>query len=83
MERQLKRAVVLTVGWVLIGVGIIGLVVPILQGVLFILLGLYVLSRESRWARGHFERLRARFPGLEKQIAAWKARMPFSHGKKM
>jgi uncharacterized membrane protein YbaN (DUF454 family) len=61
-KRHVKRALALTVGWVLIGLGVIGLFLPVLQGVLFILLGLYVLSRESRSARRLLDGLRDRHP---------------------
>jgi len=75
LQKQVKRVVVLVIGWSLIGLGIVGLAVPILQGVLFILLGLFVLSRESVWARRHFESLRQRFPKLESRLKEWKHRL--------
>ncbi len=77
VQKQVKRIVVLVIGWSLIGLGIVGLAVPILQGVLFILLGLFVLSRESLWARRHFESLRQRFPRLEARLQEWKHRLGF------
>ena len=64
----------LALGWALIGLGVVGLFLPILQGVLFILLGLYVLSRESRIARHWFERLRARFPRADARLQEWRER---------
>ncbi len=63
------------VGWGLIVLGTIGLVLPVLQGVLLILLGLYVLSRESRPARVFFEKLRARHPGLRAALERARTRM--------
>lgn len=75
---NVKRAAVLTIGWVLVALGIVGLALPVLQGVLLILVGLYVLSRESAWAQRQFEALRERFPGLGEQLREWKRRLPFS-----
>lgn len=46
----------------MIALGVVGLFVPILQGVLFIMLGLFVLSRESRTARRWLERLGEKYP---------------------
>lgn len=60
--RHVKRIFVLTLGWSLIAFGIVGLFVPILQGILFIMLGLFVLSRESRTARRWLEKLGQRYP---------------------
>ena len=48
------------IGLTLIGIGIIGLFVPILQGLVFILAGLAVLSSHSRWARAIYDPLKAR-----------------------
>jgi len=58
-KRIAWRVLRLTAGWLLIVVGIIGLVVPVLQGILFILSGLAVLSTESRWARALLDRFSA------------------------
>ena len=60
----MKRILVLITGWAFIGVGIIGLFLPILQGVLFIMIGLIILSTEYHWARRLLERIRTRFPGV-------------------
>ena len=59
-----KRWTILASGWFFVLLGIVGLVLPILQGFLFIAVGLLILSRESVWACRQLERLRARFPTL-------------------
>ena len=53
------RVLRLTAGWALIVVGVIGLFLPILQGILFIASGLALLSTESRWAKQLLERFSA------------------------
>jgi len=60
----LKRVLVLMVGWSFVLLGIAGLFLPILQGVLFILIGLFILSSEYIWAHRLLERLRVRYPRL-------------------
>ena len=60
----MKRILVLIVGWAFIVVGIIGLFLPILQGILFLMVGLIILSTEYHWARRLLEKVRERFPGL-------------------
>ena len=74
-RRTLPRMLVLIVGWALVLLGTVGLALPVLQGVLLILLGLYVLSRESRTARRLLEKLRARHPGLNAAIERAKVRL--------
>ena len=60
----MRRALVLALGWALVLLGIAGLFLPLLQGVALILVGLYVLSRESETARRLLDRIRERHPGL-------------------
>jgi len=74
-HRHIKRALALTVGWVVIGLGVVGLFLPVLQGVLLILLGLYILSRESRVAREILHRLRDRYPEAYEAMQRAKARV--------
>jgi uncharacterized membrane protein YbaN (DUF454 family) len=59
-----KRILVLIVGWSSILLGIMGLFLPILQGVLFLLVGLIILSSEYAWAHRLLTRLRERFPKI-------------------
>jgi uncharacterized protein YqgC (DUF456 family) len=52
------------VGWGFILLGIVGLFLPVLQGVLFIFIGLLILSSEYVWAHHLLEKMKARFPTL-------------------
>ncbi len=53
-----RRAVDWVVGLTLIFLGLLGGLVPVLQGWVFVLAGLAVLSSHSRWARELLERLK-------------------------
>jgi uncharacterized protein len=64
LKSSIKRILVLIVGWSFILLGILGLFLPILQGVLFLLIGLIILSSEYVWAHRLLTRLRERFPRL-------------------
>jgi uncharacterized membrane protein YbaN (DUF454 family) len=59
-----KRILVLIAGWAFILLGILGLFLPILQGVLFLLVGLIILSSEYVWAHRLLTRVRERFPKI-------------------
>jgi len=59
-----KRILMLIAGWVFILLGILGLFLPFLQGVLFPLIGLVILSSEYVWAHRLLARLRERFPKI-------------------
>ena len=71
---RLKRILVLAVGWMFILLGIAGLFLPILQGILFLLIGLIILSTEYVWAHHLLGRLSERFPGVAKHAHAAKER---------
>lgn len=75
MRTHLKRILILGLGWFFIALGIAGLFLPILQGVLFLLIGLAILSGESRWARRLLVRLRRRYPSLSGRIDEARARV--------
>jgi len=69
-----KRIVVLVVGWAFILLGVAGLFLPVLQGVLFLLIGLIILSSEYVWAHHLLLRLRERFPGVAQHAERAKER---------
>lgn len=64
MNAYAKRVLILIVGWGFVLMGIVGLFLPILQGVLFLVIGLIILSSEYVWAHHLLARLRKHFPGI-------------------
>ena len=60
----MKKILVLLAGWAFIVIGIIGLFLPVIQGVLCLMIGLIILSTEYHWARRLLERITKRFPGV-------------------
>ena len=68
-------------GFGLLGLGVLGLVLPILQGILFLALGLFVLRDQYDWARNGMAKLHARWPrqvegveAMEGRLVAWSRR---------
>jgi uncharacterized membrane protein YbaN (DUF454 family) len=59
---RLRRAAILIAGWAMVLLGIVGLFLPILQGVLFLAVGFYLLSLESPWAKRRMEWFQRRYP---------------------
>jgi uncharacterized protein len=64
MKSGIKQVLILIFGWSCILLGIVGLFLPILQGILFILIGLVILSTQYVWAQSLLARLRSRFPRI-------------------
>jgi uncharacterized membrane protein YbaN (DUF454 family) len=70
----MSRIITLVLGYFFLILGVIGLVLPFLQGVPFIVIGLLLLSREAAWARRALDWLKRRHPRLESMITrsdAW------------
>ncbi len=67
MNARVKRIALLITGWTFIVLGILGLFLPILQGILFLLIGLVILSSEYVWAHRLLNKLRQRFPGISRK----------------
>jgi len=57
-----KKTLIHLIGWSFILLGIVGLFLPILQGILFLLIGLLVLSKESVIAKNLLHRIEKRYP---------------------
>jgi uncharacterized protein len=66
---NLKRIAVIAIGWIFVVLGIAGLFLPLLQGILFLLIGLVILSKEYRWAGKLLNRIRSRFPRIAESLA--------------
>lgn len=76
MRRHFKRSLISIAGLIFVILGVIGLVLPFLQGILFIAIGLILLSIVSPSIRDWMERHTRRWPQLhefvqkvEKQVA--------------
>ena len=59
---------ILTFGWIFIVLGVLGLFLPILQGILFLAIGGMLLSMESPWAQRVIARLRTRYPMVDRAM---------------
>jgi hypothetical protein len=57
-----KRFLILVTGWLFVLLGILGLFLPILQGILFLAIGFYLLSLESPWVHRRMVQVRERYP---------------------
>lgn len=56
--------------------GVLGLFLPVLQGILFLVVGLIILAPESRWIRALIAKLRTRYP--EAFTAAERLKLKFT-----
>ncbi len=68
MKRHIKRVATLSLGLFFILLGIVGLFVPFLQGILFLFVGLLILSKESKTAQTILEKLEAKYPRLYARV---------------
>lgn len=80
---SLKYWTLLSLGWAFVLLGIAGLFLPILQGILFLTVGLIILTQVHPWARALVVRLRRRFPAVNHgyRVALEKARRWIRHDR--
>jgi uncharacterized membrane protein YbaN (DUF454 family) len=64
MNRAVKKALMLVAGWTFMVLGVIGLFLPFMQGILFLMIGLTILSGEYVWAHHLLNKVRSRFPRI-------------------
>lgn len=69
---QAARLVRIILGFGLIGLGIVGLFLPVLQGIAFIVAGLLLLAREYHWARRLLDWVRRKWGEARKAVASAK-----------
>lgn len=70
-----KKLIFLIVGWFFLVLGVIGLFLPVLQGLLFIFIGLIFLSKESKVAHNLLERLKEKYPGPYQSMTRFRRRL--------
>ena len=63
-KRNIKRVLVVSLGFLFLLIGLAGLVLPILQGWLFLLIGLLLLSAYSPSLRAWIERHTVKYPKI-------------------
>jgi uncharacterized membrane protein YbaN (DUF454 family) len=71
----IKHIGILIIGWVFIGVGIIGLFLPFLQGILFIVIGLAILSSRSELVKRFLKYLEVRYPRYHEWVETWRKKI--------
>lgn len=64
LRARWKRLLILLTGWLFIFLGVLGIFLPILQGILFLAVGFYLLSLESPWVHRKMEQVRQRYPRI-------------------
>jgi uncharacterized membrane protein YbaN (DUF454 family) len=72
---MLKRVAFFVAGWMFLILGAAGLFLPVLPGVLFLVIGLSLLSMEYEWARRWVSRLLRRFPAADRKLQGVLAKM--------
>ena len=77
-----KRPLLLILGWVFVALGVAGLFLPFLQGILFLLVGVYLLAlgsarvrllrqRTRRWLRDRYPERMAQVEAVERKAMEW------------
>ncbi|WP_206425309.1 PGPGW domain-containing protein [Staphylospora marina] len=76
----MKKLLLNIFGWIFLVLGIIGFFTPFLQGILFTLIGLSMLSRTSPWAKRLMVKLREKYPKVAAKSDEWMAKLRWRSG---
>jgi len=60
-QKPLQRVAVVALGWVLILLGIVGLVLPVVPGAVLMVVGVLMVNPQCVWLRRMLEKCQARF----------------------
>ena len=74
-RKKVKRIGALILGWFFVGLGIVGLFLPVLQGILFIMIGLAFLSSRSATIKYLLNHLERRYPDQYQRIETLKGKV--------
>ena len=72
---NIKTIGILIIGWLFIVFGILGLFLPILQGILFIMIGLAILSSRSELIKRFLKHLEERYPHQHERVEIWREKI--------
>ncbi|OGQ06437.1 MAG: hypothetical protein A2026_05585 [Deltaproteobacteria bacterium RBG_19FT_COMBO_46_12] len=72
---SIKKIGLLIVGWLFIVLGVLGLFLPFLQGILFILIGLAILSSRSQIIKRFLKHLEQHYPHHHERIEHWRRKI--------
>ena len=72
---KFKNSVMLIIGWFFVGLGILGLFLPFLQGILFIMIGLAILSTQSEKIKRLLKCLEDRYPHHHERVVVWRKKI--------
>ena len=72
---KVRNVLSLMIGWSLVFLGIVGLFLPFLQGILFIMIGVAILSSRSKLVRRVLGYLERRFPRYHEKVEHWKKKV--------
>ena len=78
----MKEITILIFGWFFIGLGILGLFLPFLQGILFLMIGLAILSSRSTTVQRFLKYLENRHPQYYQRVDAWREKISLWRRKK-
>lgn len=73
---MVKRVALMIAGWMFLVLGAAGIFLPVLPGVLFLLIGLSILSAEYDWAHRWVSTLGRRFPAFDRKLQMFFNRRP-------
>jgi len=74
-HRRTRSVLTQAAGWIFLVLGILGFALPLLQGILFTVIGISLLANHNPFFKRIRDRVYHRYPGLEKAVHREHARL--------
>jgi len=72
---KFKQIGIVIIGWAFLVLGILGLFLPVLQGILFIMIGFAILSSRSEMIKRFLKHLEERHPHYHEHVEKWRKKI--------
>jgi uncharacterized protein len=72
---KFKQIGILMIGWTFLLVGVVGLFLPVLQGIFFIMIGLAILSSRSKTIQRFLKHFGERYPHHHERVVIWREKI--------
>lgn len=78
--RHIQTAFIHTIGSIFILIGLVGILVPIIPGIPFLLIGMYIMSLRSSKIKSYLDKISTKYPRLGAMLNAYAYTRRRNHG---
>lgn len=78
--RHIQTAFIHTIGSIFVLIGLVGIIAPIIPGIPFLIVGMYIMSLRSAKIKMYLDKITTRFPRIGAMLNAYAYTRRRNHG---